>query len=207
MHNDVDETELSHKDSFRLIEQMISAAKDQHNERGEGWLIWGSVLFIVSVTSAVLSYVNMGRYVGWVWTAVLPVGLLIYFIMHIRNRKKENVKTYISQLLDRIEAGFFISLAVMIAGSNIIGIYQQQYAHFLFGYYYVLYAFWMYIHGSATRFKPLIVGAFFNWAAALLIFFLIDFTYIMLVSAAAILAGYIIPGYIQHRQYKKSVTH
>jgi hypothetical protein len=50
----------------------------------------------------------------------------------------------------------------------------------------------MYIHGSTTRFKPLIAGAFFNWAAALLIFFN-RLKYIMLTSAAAVLVGYIIP--------------
>ncbi|HZH95856.1 MAG TPA: hypothetical protein VEY06_08230 [Flavisolibacter sp.] len=204
-HDTNGENELSHKDSFRLIEQMISAAKDQHNERGEGWLLWGSILFVVSITSALLSYLDMGRYIGWVWTAVLPVGLILYFVMHLRGRKKDSVETYISQLLNRIQAGFFISLVVLIAAGNIIGNYHHQYAHFLFGYYYVLYAFWMYIHGSTTRFKPLIAGAFFNWAAALLIFFLTDFKYIMLTSAAAVLVGYIIPGYIQYQQYKKSI--
>lgn len=201
-----DEEAFSHKSSLHLIEQMISAAKDQHNERGEGWLIWGWILFTVSVASVLLIYANMAQYIGWVWTAVLPLGLLLYFILHFKNRRQKTVKTYVSLLLDRIEAGFFISLVVMIAGGNIIGNYQHQYAHYLFGYYYVLYAFWMYIHGSATRFKPLIFGAFFNWAAALLIFFLTGFKYIMMVSAAAVLAGYIIPGYLQRYQYNKSVT-
>jgi hypothetical protein len=94
----------------------------------------------------------------------------------------------------------------MIAGSNIIGNYLHEYGHYLFGFYFVLYAFWMYIHGSATGFKPLIAGAFFNWAAALGIFFLTDFRHIMIISAVAVLAGYIIPGYIQRHQYNKSVT-
>ncbi len=200
-----DEEEFSHNDSLQLIEQMITAAKDQHSERGEGWLLWGWLLFGASIASVLLIYTGLGEYVGWAWTAVLPLGLLSYFMPHLKNRKQKTVKTYVSGLLDRIEAGFFISLLVMIIGGNIIGIHQQQYGHYLFGYYYVLYAFWMYIHGSATRFKPLIIGAYFNWAAALLIFFLTGLEYIMMVSAAAVLAGYIIPGYIQRYQYNKSV--
>ena len=205
MHNDRPEEELSHSGSLQLIEQMISAAKDQHNERGEGWLIWGWLLFGASIASVVLMYANAGRYVGLVWTALLPVGLAIYFVKHIRHRKQERVKTYLSQLLDRIEAGFFISLVVIIIGGNIIGAWQGGYGHYLFGYYYVLYAFWMYIHGSTTRFRPLIIGAYFNWAAALGIFFLSDFKYIMMVSAAAVFVGYIIPGTIQRQQYKKTL--
>lgn len=195
---------LSHDKSLSLIEQMIASAKDEHNERGEGWLIWGWILFIVSILSSILLATHNNSYVGWVWTAVLPVGFIFYYFLHVRNRKRVLVKTYVSQLLDRIETGFFISLVVLIAGSNIIG-YEHQYGHYLFGYYFVLYAFWMFIHGSAVRFKPLIVGAYFNWAAAIAIFFLSNLTYIMLISAVAVLAGYIIPGYIQRSRYQKSV--
>jgi MFS family permease len=204
MHSD-SEKEMSHNDSLQLIEQMIGAAKDQHNERGEGWIIWGWILFLASTSSVVCMYLNMGSYVNWIWTAVLPVGVITYFLTRKKGEGKK-VETYISSLLNRIETGFFISLVVMVIGSNIIGNYQHQYAHFLFGFYFVLYAFWMYIHGSATTFRPLIFGAFFNWIAALGIFFLTDFKYIMMVSAVATLVGYIIPGYIQRQQYKKSVT-
>ena len=206
MHNSTSEKELSHNDSLQLIQQMIGAAKDQHNERGEGWIIWGWVLFIASAGSALLSYIDQGMFVRWIWMAVLPVGFVIYFLTHGRNRKQTKVKTYISGLLDKIEGGFFISLIIMIIGSNIIGNYLHQYGHYLFGYYFVLYAFWMYIHGSATQFKPLIVGAFFNWAAAVAIFCFSDFEIIMMISAVAVLAGYIIPGYIQRRDYKKSIV-
>lgn len=206
MHKDLPEEGLTHSSSLQLIEQMISAAKDQHNERGEGWLIWGWLLFIASIASVVLMYADAGGYVGLVWTALLPAGGIIYLVKRLRYRKRESVKTYLSQLLDRIEAGFFISLVVLIAGGNIIGYWQGGYGHYLFGYYYVLYAFWMFIHGSTTRFRPLIVGAYFNWAAALGIFFLSDIKYIMMVSALAVLVGYIIPGTIQRRQFQKNTT-
>lgn len=206
MHNNNVEKELSHTDSLQLIEQMIGAAKDQHNERGEGWLIWGWILFAASALSVIFSYTGLDRYVGVVWTAVLPVGLAVYLLTHMGNRKKEKVKTYLSTLLNRIEAGFFISLVVMIVGSNIVGNYHHQYGHYYFGFYFVLYAFWMYIHGSTTRFTPLIIGAYFNWAAAIAIFFLTDFKLIMMVSALAVLAGYIVPGYIQRAQYKKTIA-
>lgn len=201
------ESEFSHKESLTLIEQMITAAKDEHNERGEGWLIWGWILFVTSIASIILIYVDRREYINTMWLAVLPMGGLLYYLYNLRNRKRFLVKTYISRLLDKIETGFFISLVVLIMSGNIIGIYHHQYAHYLFGYFYVLYAFWMFIHGSATRFTPLIFGAYFNWAAAIFIFFLNDFKYVMMVSALAILVGYIIPGYLLRNQDKKPVTH
>jgi hypothetical protein len=204
MNKETNDDDLSPAESMDLIEQMIGAAKDDHNERGEGWLIWGWLLFVASIGSLLLIYTGYRAYIGWFWTALLPIGFIVYYFIHLRPRKADQVKTYISNLLNKIEAGFFISLVVIIAGSNIIGMYQHQYGHYLFGYYYILYAFWMFIHGSAIRFKPLIIGAYFNWASAIAIFFLSEFKYVMMISALAVLIGYIIPGYIQKQQYKRS---
>ena len=97
---------------------------------------------------------------------------------------------------------FFISLLILVA-ANFIG----DRPGFAFGYYYVLYAFWMFIHGSAIRFKPLIMGAAVNWAAAIAMFFIEDFMYDMLVSAIAILTGYLIPGYMLRSKYRKAMNH
>ena len=174
-----EEEPLSHQQSWSLIEQMISAAKNEHQERGEGWLIWGWLLFGASSLSAIFAFTGGVRYIGWVWTAMLPVGLAVYFTFHFRSRRKGGVKTYVQELLEKFGTGFFISLFVMIAAAYVSG------SPGTFGYYYILYAFWMFIHGSALRFRPLIVGAVVNWIAAL-----------------AILIGYLIPGYMLRNQYK-----
>jgi hypothetical protein len=63
----------------------------------------------------------------------------------------------------------------------------------------------MYIHGSAIQFKPLIVGAYVNWLAAIAIFLLNDIGLIMIVSALAVLSGYLIPGYMLKAEYRKKM--
>ncbi len=197
MHNE--EEQFTHEQGLGLIEQMIAAARNEHREKGEGWLIWGWLLFAASVLSAVFMKTEMQQYIGWVWTAMLIVGLIIGGVLStVRNRKKE-VTTYVQGLLRKFGAGFFISLFVMIAASNINGDSSS------FGYYYILYAFWMFSHGSAIRFQPLIIGAIVNWAAALAIFLTPDFFNKMLISAIAILIGYLIPGYMLRNQFQKNV--
>ncbi|WP_315818243.1 hypothetical protein [Paraflavitalea speifideaquila] len=86
----------------------------------------------------------------------------------------------------------------------VAAIYMSN-SSFSFGYFYVLYAFWMFIHGSAIRFKPLIVGAWVNWAAALAIFWVKDFKYDMMISALAVLVGYLIPGYMLRAEFRKKM--
>jgi hypothetical protein len=109
------------------------------------------------------------------------------------------VKTYVQELLDRLGAGFFISLFAIVAAGFI------SKTSFGFGYYYILYAFWMFIHGSAIRFRPLIIGAYVNWMAAIAIFLLKDTTQIMIVSAIAVFIGYLVPGYMLKVEYKKKM--
>lgn len=194
----MEERKLSEHESLRLIHQMIQVAKADHRENGEGWLIWGWLLFIASVSSAVLDYLDLRKYISWVWIGTLGIGLVIYLIFHVLNRKDEKVKTYVQELLDRLGAGFFISLFAVIAA----GFINKTFG---FGYYYILYAFWMFIHGSAIRFRPLIIGAYFNWIGAIAIFLLNDVAQIMIVSSIAVLIGYLVPGYMLKAEYRKKM--
>ena len=189
---------MTGEESLKIIQQMIEVAKDEQNDRGDGWLIWGWILFSVSVLSAIFMKTGLGQYIGTAWTAALVVGLAIYFLGHlVVKKKKELSKTYVKDILDRIGTGFFISLFVLVAASFLTNSISA------FGYYYVLYAFWMFIYGSVLKFRPLIYGAVINWIAAISIFMIKDFFFIMVISAVAILLGYIIPGYLLRADYNK----
>ncbi len=192
----MEERKISEQEGLHLIQQMIQVAKDDHRENGEGWLIWGWLLFIASIVSAVLVYLKIEGFFSWVWAATLIVGLVIYIVFRLK-KKEDEVKTYVQELLDRLGTGFFISLFAIVAASVI------NKHGFGFGYYYILYALWMYIHGSAIRFRPLIIGAYVNWIAAICIFLLNDFGLMMVVSAIAILVGYLVPGYMLRTEYRK----
>lgn len=200
------EETFSKQESLNIIEQMIKTAKNEHKEKGEGWLLWGWLLFIASTASAVMVQVNLSRYIGGVWMTMTLV-VIISFIWESRSKKTQVVKTYIEELLKKFSTGFLISLLAIITATSIAGNGKGdsgQNIAFAFGYFFILYAFWMYIHGSAIRFKPLIIGAYVNWAAAIAIFIIKDFKYAMIISAIAVAVGYLIPGYILRNQYKKS---
>ena len=195
----MEERNITEKESLHLIQQMIQVAKEEHRENGDGWLIWGWLLFLASISSAILAYLEIRGYIAWIWSGILVIGLVIYLVFHVLTRRDERVKTYVQELLDRIGAGFFISLFAIVAAGFILN------SSYSFGYYYILYAFWMFIHGSAIRFRPLIIGAYVNWLAAIAIFLLHDLAQIMAVSAIAVLIGYLIPGYMLRAEYRKKM--
>jgi hypothetical protein len=192
----MEEKQITGADSFRLIQQMIGAARDEHHEKGDGWLLWGWLLFIASVASVVLPHIGQRQYISWVWNGVLVLGPLLYLVVILRKPKRSYVKTYVQDLLSKIEFAFFVSLAVIVISSFVRTGNN-------FGYFYMLYAFWMYIHGSALKFKPLIIGAIINWVAAIVIFAIDSFYYDMMVSAVAVLFGYLVPGYLLKAAYVK----
>jgi hypothetical protein len=66
-----------------------------------------------------------------------------------------------------------------------------------------LYGFWILIYGTALNFKPSVIASFFVWAIGFICLMVKTFEAVMLLHAAAVLVGYIIPGYIANSQFKK----
>lgn len=196
----MEEKTLSEQESFFVIEQMIAAAKNEYRQNGGGWLIWGWLLFLASINSIVLIEIDYTYYIQWTWCSILPLGFLLMFFYNKRHSRQEVVTTYLQDLFRKFNIGFFVSLTVIVA-SNFLGVPPNL----SFGYFYILYAFWMFMNGSALRFKPLIVGAIVNWCAAIAIFLVHDFKQIMIISAIAVLVGYLIPGQILSAKYKRSI--
>lgn len=199
----MEEKTITERESFAIIQQMIQTAKEEHSEKGDGWLLWGWLLFLASTLSVIFSYIGWIQYVGYIWNGMLIAVLVGFFWERFSKRKETAVKSYIHVLLIRIGAGFFISLFALIAANFIFYKVHPSDTTFPFGYYYILYAFWMFIHGSAIRFRPLIIGAFVNWGAGIAMFLVSEFRFDMMISAAAILIGYLIPGYLLRAAYRK----
>jgi hypothetical protein len=196
----MEDKNLTGRESWLLIQQMIQTAREDQQETGSGWLIWGWLLFIASLLSVILSYTPYKTYMGLVWSGMLVLGALVYTFTHVRQQEKKVVKTYVHELLEKFMTGFFICLFIMVAATFVSN------ASFSFGYFYVLYAFLMFVYGSALRFRPLIVGAVVNWAAAIAIFMIAEFKYDMMVSAMAVLIGYLVPGYLLRAKYRKTIS-
>jgi len=198
----MEKDQLSGTDSIRIIEQMIGRAKEEEIDNGMGWVIWGWMLFLASIINYVMFMMDApNKFIIW---SIFGIGAVVFAIYSVFVRpfffpREPKVKTYTNELVNRLGIAFFISLLVTAVGNYFSG---ANLTGTNFGYLLLLYGFWMFIHGSAFRFNLLKAGAFINWAGALIIFIWhkklgID---ILLVHAACVALGYIIPGHIaQHR--------
>lgn len=190
------EEELSHQKSLEIIRQMIDRAKTNFTDNGIGWLLWGSMIFLASVSTYILilyKYENL--FVAWNIFGIIAVLLLVY---DFTKKKTTIVRTYVDDVLRWVDIGFAVCLFIIILSINIsVGPNDG------FGFFLMLYGFLMIVQGGALHFKPLIMGAVVNWVGALGIFINQDFKYDMLITAAAVFIGYIIPGLLLRAKYNK----
>jgi hypothetical protein len=191
--------EMTEHESLMIIQQMIDTAKQEQKDDGKGWIVWGWMLF----TASVLTVINLRT--GWVnvfffWN-LLGVATLIIFAVEIyrdlSNKKGQKVRTYTKAIFKTLNIGFFICLMFIIVGMNVAFSPLRGFPLLV-----NLYAFWILIYGALLNFKPSIVGAFIAWALAFVSLFMNTFEEVMLMHAAAVLCGYIIPGHIANKRFK-----
>jgi hypothetical protein len=199
----MEEKQISGQESLLIIQQMIDTAKKEQKDDGRGWILWGWLLFAASV----FTWINL--YMRWVsvfffWTAFGLITVLIGLIEVLRDRffrNRKKVRTYTKDLFERLNIGFFITLFFIVLAMNLNMDPRKGFA-ILLG----LYGFWILIYGTALDFRPSIIGAFVTWGFGLAALFVKTFEWTMILHAAAVLFGYIIPGHIAWKEFKKLST-
>ncbi|TDH26212.1 hypothetical protein EXU57_12035 [Segetibacter sp. 3557_3] len=193
-------SEMSGQQSLLIIQQMIETAKQEQKDDGKAWIIWGWMLFFASLTTILNQHFRWGGTFLF-WNIFGIVSLLLAFISigkRLFVKRQHKVKTYTRDLFNKLNIGFFISLMFIIAGIN-LGISPMIGFPLLMN----LYAFWVLIYGAVLNFKPSYVGAIITWILAFGCLFVHRFELLMVFHGTAVLFGYIIPGHIANREFRK----
>lgn len=198
------EKKLTDKESLQIIEMMIGRARQEERTTGWGWMVWGGLLILASLLHywSLVSGMPYGNEV-WAGFGVAAAVLIVYSTWKNRSMAgKGNARTYTGDLVNNLSHAFFLSLVIVSFGNATTGLNENGSN---FGYLLLLYAFWMYIHGSAFRFRLLTYGAFVNWAGAIAIFSFYEQLgrNILLVHAVCVFLGYIVPGYVAQKKLRE----
>lgn len=191
-----DEIRMSERESLELIASMINKAKNRVSETGTLYLLWGwLILFCCIVQFITLHFFHYANgYYVWFSTWLL----LIYQIFFLaKERKKRKVKSYTGEINGFVWIVFFISMMLVI----FIGTYLKKY-EMINPLLLVLYGMPTFLSGIILKFKALKIGGMCCWALSVLSVF-IPVEYQLLLIAAAVIAAWIIPGYILKLNFKK----
>jgi len=192
----MDNSRLTPEESFKVINQAITNLKINYREYGTIFLFWGWILTFASISNFVVlkiliakeAYRSMGVYSLGNWGLFALAGFIIQFIM-LRNIDK-NKKVY-SHLEDYIQKLWTVACASFLIATLLcvrLNINPPPIMLLLAGMATTT-------SGLLIKFKPVVIGGISFFIFSIIASFVTN-EYIALVVSAAIICGYLIPGYI-----------
>ena len=186
---------FSPKESLQLIDSMIKAQR-RFSENGFLYLLWGWIIFACSIAHFVLIQLQWFKHPEIIWASCW-VAVIFQIIYLSKNRKKEKVKTYSTEIIDYIWISFGISMFIISFTLGRANGWIYLYTMFL-----MLYGTPTFLSGVVMQFMPLKVGGIICWSLSILSIF-IPPLYSLLLLAVAVFAAWIIPGYLLRKKYNK----
>jgi hypothetical protein len=190
-----EEQQLTEQQSLELITKMINKAKCDYRETGIAALMWGSVITFCSLISFI-NYYEKWQWAQYIWFLTF-IAVIPQVIISVRENKRKKYKTYNDDAMGGIWISFGISIFLLSFFSGLYDV-PSEYSLFL-----ILYGIPTFATGFARRFTPMIIGGITCWAFAIISMY-IKFPYAMLLTAAAALIAWFIPGIILRRRYLKA---
>lgn len=180
------EKQLTQEESFRIIQSMINEAKNNVKAEAFIFLLWGWLVFVASLGQFILAQMHIPwNNVVWI---LMPIGGIITAVYAIRKGKQDKTRTNVTESLKYTWIAFTVALLILIF-FNSMSFKQMLPTIMLF------YGVGLFLSGGALQFKPLLFGGIFCWICAIA-GFQVQNMYLLLILAAAVLGGYIIPGYM-----------
>jgi hypothetical protein len=191
----MEKEKLDPHQSLQIIENMIHRAKNSFSENGHLYLLWGWVILACSLLHFVALKFQLWQSPEMIW--MLTWAALIYQIIYIaRQAKKQVVNSYAGDMLKAIWLVFIGCGLIMGFVTSRNGNWEMMYPLIL-----MLYGMPTILSGIVLRFRPLVAGGLICWALSIAGGF-IPLLYNLLLVAVAVVAAWIIPGYLLRSKYK-----
>ena len=190
------EKQMTGAESLSIISGMINHAKNRFSETGHLYLLWGFVIFICCITQFIMLYFFKDNRAYFVWYSTWIVAIYQFYYL-FKKRKRERVRTYTDEIIGFVWLTFiicsFIMVYILIKNNALDAINACVL---------VMYGMPTFLSGVILRFKPLRVGGFICWLLAICAMFT-TYDYQLLLLALAVIAAWIIPGFILRAKFKK----
>ncbi len=206
---------MTEQESLQLISDMINKAKNSYHDSGTGPILWGSVITLCSIVTFLQIHYRFDLPFD-IWLLTLIAIVPQVFIV-IRENKKKKARPHDETLMDTVWICFGISVFLLIfINANIISrlnpvfvqyiettgnIPEFNYSSFTTSFFLLLYGIPTIITGACRNFRPMLLGGIICWICCVLsVYTKIEAD--MLLTAAAAVAAWLVPGILLRRKYK-----
>lgn len=186
------EKDLTPEQSLATIEQMIADAKRSFHRNSFYFLLWGTLLIAAMIINYVMAMMHnpIGSYA---WGVMGILGGILSFVHGSREGRKQQVKTTMDRVIMWLWFAFVITMLTTMVGAGVAG-YETPVGSIM-----ILTGLPTFVSGQLMRFRPLILGGILFWVLGAICFF-VDVRTMVILYIAAMLFGYIVPGYLLKRQ-------
>ena len=190
------EKSFSSKESLALITEMIGKAKKEAGgDGGFQLLLWGWVVALCNFGHYSLEKIgNDTPYM--VWLAIIPA--VVVSIWHsIRRRNHARIKTHLDEVLGQLWLVIFVGMVIVLSFMSVLDFNQNPIILILAG-------IGILTTGALIKDNSLKIGGVVLFLGAI-VGLLLPVPEQYLVAGIAMVAGYLIPGYIIKKKYGRRV--
>ncbi|MBN1388458.1 MAG: hypothetical protein JW965_08435 [Bacteroidales bacterium] len=180
---------MSSEESLKIISDMINRTKTNIREASFHLLFWGWLIVVCSLSEYLLYTLTSMENPWLAWLLTIP-GVFVSLIYGFVKGSKQTVYTYADRLYMWSWLGFLFAAIILFV---FLGFEKRMYA--VGPYILMLAAFPTFLSGVIIKFRPLIFGGISIWILSLVCFFAGPSIGPLAVPAAMI-TGYLIPGYM-----------
>lgn len=190
----MEDKELSPQESLDLIQQMIGKARKRYTDNSFYFLLWGWITIVASLFHYVSATYSSFEYpfAGWSLTIV---GAILSMMKGSKDGRAAKVHNYTDKMYGWLWLSLGVAMFTIIFNGEIIDWSVVPFILLLAGV-------GTSVSGAMMNFQPLRIGAIIFWLLALAAF-RVDENQQMLMMAAGVAFGYLVPGYIMKSNAKK----
>jgi hypothetical protein len=185
------EETLSPRESLDLIVHVIGKTKESLRGNSFGFLLWGWLIAIASFTFFFLHQYTPFRFYFVPFPVLTTIGILSTAIW----MRKQNTRTtlpYTTYFINKM----WVVLGVCFIMVVFINVSQ---GHLPFTYTLIIAGIGTLVSGWVLKFRPLVIGGILLFLASIVSVYVAD-AYKPLVQGVAIVAGFLIPGYLLKKE-------
>lgn len=191
----MEDKELSPQESLALIQQMIGKARKRYTDNSFYFLLWGWITMVASLfhyfTATYTTFEH--PYAGWSLTII---GAILSMVKGNKDGRTAKVHNYTDKMYGWLWLSLGVAMFTIIFNGEFLNWNTVPFILLLAGV-------GTSVSGAMMNFQPLRIGAIIFWLLALASF-RVDPNQQMLLMAAGVAFGYLVPGYIMKSNAKKN---
>ena len=190
---ETEEKMMTGEESLKIITEMINKTKTNVRQGSFHLIFWGWLILFCSLSEYLLLKFTAFSTPWYIWYLVGP-GIFVSLLVGFMNGRKEHVHTYADLIYMWTWVGFMIVAIILMLFLNLEKRYDLIPPFIL-----MAAGLPTFISGFIIKFRPLIYGGISMWGIALVAYFGGEAIAPFAVPAA-MLTGYLIPGYLIRRK-------